>query len=78
MKFGVWKFGSFSIQADRWIPEVGRSNVMEKNRLCWIRIYGIPLHIRSLDLIRAIGNHCGRFIEADVQNWVANSIFVEN
>ncbi|CAN0903061.1 hypothetical protein LINGRAHAP2_LOCUS22357 [Linum grandiflorum] len=28
LNLGLWRFDSFSIQADRWIPVAGRSNVM--------------------------------------------------
>ncbi|CAN0913085.1 hypothetical protein LINGRAPRIM_LOCUS296 [Linum grandiflorum] len=29
---------------------------MAQNRMCWIQVFGIPLHLLSVDLCREIGN----------------------
>ncbi|CAN0904496.1 hypothetical protein LINGRAHAP2_LOCUS23127 [Linum grandiflorum] len=73
----IWKFGSFFIAADDWIPEAGRSNVLAKLRTCWIQVFGIPLHLRSNDLFRSIGNFCGAFVEADITNWFKDGIRIK-
>ncbi|CAN0858176.1 hypothetical protein LINGRAHAP2_LOCUS7110 [Linum grandiflorum] len=82
--FGLknWKFESFHILADDWIPDAGRSNVLAQRRMCWIQVFGIPLHLRSKELFKAIGDICGNFLEFDVSNWfkdgVRLKIFVNN
>ncbi|CAL1400978.1 unnamed protein product [Linum trigynum] len=33
--------------------------------LTWILVFNIPLHLKSFDLLKTIGNFCGSFIELD-------------
>ncbi|CAN1759419.1 hypothetical protein LINPERHAP1_LOCUS7119 [Linum perenne] len=56
-----WLFGKIVIQLDRWIPEAGRSGVLLSKDVVWATIRGIPLHLRSSDLFRQLGDVCGRF-----------------
>ncbi|CAN1152084.1 hypothetical protein LINPERHAP2_LOCUS18521 [Linum perenne] len=57
-----WLFGQIAIQMDHWIVDAGRSNVLLEKEVVWVRIRGIPLHLRSPDLFSQIGNTCGSFI----------------
>ncbi|CAN0926378.1 hypothetical protein LINGRAHAP2_LOCUS35308 [Linum grandiflorum] len=56
------RFKNIDIQMDVWIEDAGRSSVMSKLEVAWIRVRGIPLHLRSKDLYRCIGDFCGGFI----------------
>ncbi|CAN1122663.1 hypothetical protein LINPERHAP1_LOCUS6750 [Linum perenne] len=47
---------------DKWIPEAGSSNVLGNQGVIWITINGIPLHLRSTDLFRHLGEFCGSFL----------------
>ncbi|CAN1143919.1 hypothetical protein LINPERHAP1_LOCUS23803 [Linum perenne] len=50
------------LQIDKWITEVGRSNVLSRDNVIWASINGIPLHLRSSDLFRHLGDYCGTFL----------------
>ncbi|CAN1134869.1 hypothetical protein LINPERHAP2_LOCUS8524 [Linum perenne] len=50
------------LQIDKWIPEAGRSNVLSRDNVIWASINGIPLHLRSSDLFRHLGDYCGTFL----------------
>ncbi|CAN1192057.1 hypothetical protein LINPERHAP2_LOCUS41369 [Linum perenne] len=57
-----WLFGKIAIQLDRWIPDAGRSKVLFEEDAVWVWIRGIPLHLRSPDLFRQLGEACGSFL----------------
>ncbi|CAN1816598.1 hypothetical protein LINPERHAP1_LOCUS27810 [Linum perenne] len=59
-------FGDISIQLDKWIPEAGRSSVLAGQKVSWITIRGIPIHLRSSDLFRQIGSVCGIYLGFEV------------
>ncbi|RVX19564.1 hypothetical protein CK203_005040 [Vitis vinifera] len=50
---------------ERWNPEVGclRKEPMAKE--VWVRVIGLPLHLRSSEVFKRIGDECGGFIAAD-------------
>ncbi|CAN0862012.1 hypothetical protein LINGRAHAP2_LOCUS8364 [Linum grandiflorum] len=58
-------FNSVEIQMDRWIEEAGRLDVMANFEVAWIRVRGIPLHLRSKQLYESIGDFCGGFLGSD-------------
>ncbi|CAN0907508.1 hypothetical protein LINGRAHAP2_LOCUS24838, partial [Linum grandiflorum] len=73
----IWKLESFRILADRWIPNSGRSNVLSIDRCSWIRIYGILIHLRSMELLKQIGKACGIMLEVDLRDWFADEIRIK-
>ncbi|CAN1135346.1 hypothetical protein LINPERHAP2_LOCUS8783 [Linum perenne] len=60
-------FGTSQVFLDRWTSEAGRARLLRKEGAMWIVAKGIPLHIRSVDLFRQIGEVCGGFVEHDSQ-----------
>ncbi|CAN0907144.1 hypothetical protein LINGRAHAP2_LOCUS24646 [Linum grandiflorum] len=70
-------FDSFFILADECIPVACRSNVLAMNKICWVQVFGIPLHLRSVETIRMIGSLCGSYLEADVNNWFNDGIRIK-
>ncbi|CAN1165554.1 hypothetical protein LINPERPRIM_LOCUS33791 [Linum perenne] len=60
-----WKFKSWDIFMDLWTEVAGRSNCLEVANEAWVVVRGIPLHLRSMDLFRQIGEFCGGFIGAE-------------
>ncbi|CAN0903419.1 hypothetical protein LINGRAHAP2_LOCUS22545, partial [Linum grandiflorum] len=48
-----------------WIKDAGRSVVMSEFEVAWIRVRGIPLHLRSKEFYRRIIEWCGGFIRSD-------------
>ncbi|CAN1130640.1 hypothetical protein LINPERHAP1_LOCUS10554 [Linum perenne] len=57
------RFGSFNIFLDAWIKEAGRSGVLWDSDSSWVVIRGIPLHLRSSDLARSLGEALGGFLD---------------
>ncbi|CAN1849818.1 hypothetical protein LINPERHAP1_LOCUS39549 [Linum perenne] len=50
---------------DGWIPEAGRSRVLLEDDFVWLTIRGIPIHLRSSELFKQLGESCGCFIRAE-------------
>ncbi|CAN1157690.1 hypothetical protein LINPERHAP2_LOCUS21696 [Linum perenne] len=61
---GRWRFKGLVIQLDRWIKMAGHSNVLWESDVAWVVVRGIPLHLRSSELIRSLGEACGGFLSA--------------
>ncbi|CAN1256285.1 hypothetical protein LINPERPRIM_LOCUS9272 [Linum perenne] len=60
-----WTFGDFNILMDRWIADAGRSSVLLEDRVGWVIARGFPLHLRSTDLFKSVGDRCGGFLKAE-------------
>ncbi|CAN1132747.1 hypothetical protein LINPERPRIM_LOCUS30244 [Linum perenne] len=54
-------FGATRVFFDRWTEGAGRSACLENQGLAWILVKGIPLHLRSMELFRSLGDCCGGF-----------------
>ncbi|CAN0911375.1 hypothetical protein LINGRAHAP2_LOCUS26821 [Linum grandiflorum] len=74
MNLGRWSFRGRKIEADIWLPCAGRSSVVADKGIVWLRLDGIPLHLRSTDLFRKLGNVCGRFLEFNEEGCSLNAI----
>ncbi|CAI0452655.1 unnamed protein product [Linum tenue] len=59
MALNRWHYKDFHILADSWIENAGRSSVMRSLGEVWVRIDGIPLHLRSDELLEQLGKFCG-------------------
>ncbi|CAN0922513.1 Putative ribonuclease H protein At1g65750 [Linum grandiflorum] len=57
-----WRFGNMFLLMDKWITEAGRSRVLLDSEVAWITIQGIPIHLKSKELLLSIGDFCGGFI----------------
>ncbi|CAN1837356.1 hypothetical protein LINPERHAP1_LOCUS35074 [Linum perenne] len=55
-------FEGLPLLLDKWIPSAGRSNVLVNEDVVWVTGRGIPLHLRSTDLFRQLGDACGQFL----------------
>ncbi|CAN1334943.1 Blue copper protein 1b [Linum perenne] len=60
-----WKFKDWDILMDVWTEAAGRSRWLDKSKEGWVVVRGIPLHLRSMELFREIGDLCGGFIGAE-------------
>ncbi|CAN1182103.1 hypothetical protein LINPERPRIM_LOCUS40669 [Linum perenne] len=70
-------FGSSKVFLDRWTTIAGRTSVLQRQDRSWIWVHGIPLHLRSVDLFRRIGEICGGFLEYDERNCPLNAIRIK-
>ena len=50
---------------ERWNPEVGCLRKEPTTKDVWVRVIGLPLHLRSSEVFKRIGDECGGFIAAD-------------
>ncbi|CAN1244701.1 hypothetical protein LINPERPRIM_LOCUS6218 [Linum perenne] len=70
-------YGSTRIFLDRWTEKAGRTTLLPKQRMVWVLIQGIPLHLRSLELFKAIGERCGGFVDYDDSLCPLNSVRIK-
>ncbi|CAN0873197.1 hypothetical protein LINGRAHAP2_LOCUS10312 [Linum grandiflorum] len=77
MRLGRWIFRDRVIDADGWFHYAGRSRVDFEQGRVWIRIDGIPLHLRSIELFRQMGNFCGGFLDFDEGGCSWNSVRIK-
>lgn len=59
----------------KWI-KCGINAELNEERLAWVTLYGIPLHLRSDDNVIAIANQLGKVVEVDGQNWRCTDLSV--
>ncbi|CAN1342349.1 hypothetical protein LINPERPRIM_LOCUS39435 [Linum perenne] len=50
---------------DVWTKTAGRSRCLEDSNVAWVVARGIPLHLRSMELFRQLGEACGGFVGAE-------------
>ncbi|CAN0881137.1 hypothetical protein LINGRAHAP2_LOCUS14059, partial [Linum grandiflorum] len=43
----------------------------------WLRVDGIPLHLRSIDLFRKLGNVCGGFVDFNEDGCSLNAVRIK-
>ncbi|CAN1157705.1 hypothetical protein LINPERHAP2_LOCUS21703 [Linum perenne] len=60
-----WKFKGWDILMDVWTKTAGRSRCLEDSNVAWVVARGIPLHLRSMELFRQLGEACGGFVGAE-------------
>ena len=56
-----WSF----LQLDCWRPEVGCIRRKDTVKEAWIIVFGLPLHLWTLESQKRIGDACGGFIALD-------------
>ncbi|CAN1132781.1 hypothetical protein LINPERPRIM_LOCUS30277 [Linum perenne] len=59
-----WHFRGAPLKVSKWFPEAGRSNFLELQDMCWVLVFGIPVHLRSEEIFRKIGSACGGMIDS--------------
>ncbi|CAN1177791.1 hypothetical protein LINPERHAP2_LOCUS33312 [Linum perenne] len=62
------KFGKLGLRLDAWIKAAGRSSVLLDSGVAWVTIRGIPLHLRSNELMKSLGEACGGFLASSRSN----------
>ncbi|CAN0907737.1 hypothetical protein LINGRAHAP2_LOCUS24954 [Linum grandiflorum] len=77
LTLGRWNFKGRNIEADRWLPFSSRSSVAARQGVMWLRMDGVPLHIRSTALFRQLGNVCGSFLESRVEGCSMNAVRIK-
>ncbi|CAN1801739.1 hypothetical protein LINPERHAP1_LOCUS23092 [Linum perenne] len=57
-----FRFKEFDLLLDGWIKQAGRSGVTWESNSAWVVVRGVPLHLRSLDLAKSLGDVLGGFL----------------
>ncbi|CAN1152263.1 hypothetical protein LINPERPRIM_LOCUS28824 [Linum perenne] len=60
---GDWFFRGANVEVRRWFPAAGRLNLLGLQGVGWVQVFGVPVHARSEDVFREIGDVCGGFIQ---------------
>ncbi|CAN1162449.1 hypothetical protein LINPERHAP2_LOCUS24513 [Linum perenne] len=63
IKDGSWFFRGIRVYVKKWWPEVGGQFLASTQRMRWILIFGIPVHLRADSVFREISERCGGFME---------------
>ena len=65
LESGRRSFKGGRIQLDWWSPESGCIRSRGVGQKVWIRVVGLPLHLRKPEILRKIGDACGGFVAED-------------
>ena len=50
---------------ERWTPSTGCTRSNSQNQEAWIRVFGLPLHLWTEEILVKIGDSCGGFVAMD-------------
>ena len=50
---------------ERWTPSTGCMRSNSQNQEAWIRVFGLPLHLWTEEILVKIGDSCGGFVAMD-------------
>ncbi|CAI0400845.1 unnamed protein product [Linum tenue] len=67
------QFRSFRFKISMWNPNIGR-DAGHPGKETWLLVFGIPLHLKSMNLFKSIGDFCGKFIDIDWSSWCSSVI----
>ncbi|CAN1838944.1 Putative ribonuclease H protein At1g65750 [Linum perenne] len=70
-------FGATRVLLDGWTVGAGRSTLLRKQGAAWIIVRGIPLHLRSVNLFRSLGDRCGGFVDFDDSRCSLNAVRIK-
>ena len=65
LESGRRSFKGGLLQLDWWSPETGCIRSRGFVQEAWIRVVGLPLHLWTPEILRKIGDACGRFVAED-------------
>ncbi|CAN1162909.1 hypothetical protein LINPERHAP2_LOCUS24732 [Linum perenne] len=74
---GRWTFLDHKLSADRWIGGAGTSEVMTDRGWSWLRVVGIPIHLRSDTIFDSIARAFRESAVADVCGCNLNEVKVK-
>ncbi|CAN0903375.1 hypothetical protein LINGRAHAP2_LOCUS22517 [Linum grandiflorum] len=77
MNLNRWNFRDITIAADGWCYMAGRTSLEARSGIFWLKMEGIPLHLRFSSLFTKLGNYCGSFLDFNVDGCSWNSVRVK-
>ncbi|OIT07264.1 hypothetical protein A4A49_54874 [Nicotiana attenuata] len=71
---GEWRWKQAKILLEWWSPTAGCCSFQKKREWTWIRAMGLPLHFWTEKIFRAIGDHCGGWLETEEETSLKNHL----
>ncbi|KAF3661401.1 hypothetical protein FXO37_12946 [Capsicum annuum] len=71
---GVWEWKKSPVKLAWWNPLVGTVEGRNKPDSIWIKIVGLPLHLWSQKVFKAIGDCCGGWIKTEEETTLRNHL----
>lgn len=62
---GTWRWGKAILNLKWWTPTTACVPAEIKPAWVWVRIFGLSLYLWSADIMKAIGDKCGGWIETE-------------
>ncbi|KAH0730215.1 hypothetical protein KY289_001403 [Solanum tuberosum] len=62
---GKWCWKNFPLRLQWWNSVIGVVEDKDKPNTTWVRICGLPFHLWSQKVFRAIGKTCGGWVETE-------------
>ncbi|WMV27311.1 hypothetical protein MTR67_020696 [Solanum verrucosum] len=71
---GRWLWMNQSIRLQWWTPTVGATQSRTKINHSWIRLVGLPLHLWSQNVFKAVGDFCGGWVKTEEETELRNHL----
>ena len=65
MENGIRIFRGEAMHLEWWTPSIGCNGRIDKDLEVWIKVVGLPLHLRTKEILKKVGNGCGGFVALD-------------
>ncbi|WMV41821.1 hypothetical protein MTR67_035206 [Solanum verrucosum] len=71
---GSWSWKKQSLQLQWWTPTVGAIQSRAAIKQTWVRLVGLPLHLWSNKVFKAVGEYCGGWIRTKEETQLRNHL----
>ncbi|KAH0682682.1 hypothetical protein KY289_020434 [Solanum tuberosum] len=71
---GSWSWKKQSLQLQWWTPTVGAIQSRAAIKQTWVRLVGLPLHLWSDKVFKAVGEYCGGWIRTEEETQLRNHL----
>ena len=59
---------------ERWTPSTGCMRNNSQHQEAWIRVFGLPLHLWTEEILVKIGDSCGGFVAMDKETSLMDNL----
>ncbi|KAG5599567.1 hypothetical protein H5410_030937 [Solanum commersonii] len=71
---GIWEWKKTPVKLIWWNPLVATVEERSTGKSTWVKILGLPLHLWSQKIFKAIGNLCGGWVETEEETTLRNHL----
>lgn len=65
LREGSKELGNFKLLLDVWVPKASCSGYINEDEGACIRVFGLPVHLWRVSVLKSIGDLCGGYIRSD-------------